>query len=96
MDDDCDGPSLDEIQFWRVPELKTFLRISGLKTTGRKADLQVLAYCSVQNRTPVKPDEVAEDRARLIQYAELLKVKGTKLPDPGLDWELKTYRAILP
>ncbi|KAI8511919.1 AP-5 complex subunit zeta-1 [Branchiostoma belcheri] len=32
---------------------------------------------------PIK--EIAEDRARSTQYAELLKVNGTKLPDPLLD-----------
>ncbi|KAI8502455.1 hypothetical protein Bbelb_200430 [Branchiostoma belcheri] len=33
----------------------------------------------------IQQDEIAEDRARSTQYAELLKVNGTKLSDPLLD-----------
>ncbi|XP_078655658.1 uncharacterized protein LOC144902231 [Branchiostoma floridae x Branchiostoma belcheri] len=85
MEVDDDGPSLEEIGHWKVPALKDFLRVRGLKTTGRKAELQALVYSAVQHRTPVKPDEIAEDRARSVQYAELLKVDGKKLPDPLSD-----------
>ena len=80
-----DGPSLEHIQFLCVPELKTFLRPRGLKTKGKKAELQALAYSAVQSRTPIQPNEIAEDRARSVQYAELLEVKGEKLPDPLSD-----------
>ncbi|KAI8480697.1 hypothetical protein Bbelb_415900 [Branchiostoma belcheri] len=88
MEDEADGPSLEEIGHWKVPALKVFLRERGLKTTGswRKAELRAsLAYSAVQLGIPVKQDEIAEDRARSTQYAELLKVNGTKLPDPLLD-----------
>ncbi|KAI8486387.1 hypothetical protein Bbelb_164110 [Branchiostoma belcheri] len=73
---------------WKVPALKVFLRERGLKTTGswRKAELRAsLAYSAVQLGIPVKQDETAEDRARSTHYSELLKVNGTKLPDPLLD-----------
>ncbi|KAI8502471.1 hypothetical protein Bbelb_200590 [Branchiostoma belcheri] len=65
MEDEADGPSLEEIGHWKMPALKDFLRVRGLKTTGRKAaELQALAYSAVQLGTPVKPNEIAEDRAR--------------------------------
>ncbi|KAI8510399.1 hypothetical protein Bbelb_113150 [Branchiostoma belcheri] len=64
MEDEADGPSLEEIGHWKVPALKVFLRERGLKTTGswRKAELRAsLAYSAVQQ------DEIAEDRARSTQ-----------------------------
>ncbi|KAI8491852.1 hypothetical protein Bbelb_302250 [Branchiostoma belcheri] len=67
-----------------IIQSNTFL-IRGLKTTGRKAELRALAYSAVQFGIPVKQDEIAEDRARSTQYAELLKVNDTKLPDALLD-----------
>ncbi|KAI8500787.1 hypothetical protein Bbelb_216050 [Branchiostoma belcheri] len=39
---------------------------------------------AVQLGILVKQDEIAEDRARSTQYVELLKVNGTKLPNPLL------------
>ncbi|XP_078661228.1 uncharacterized protein LOC144905429 [Branchiostoma floridae x Branchiostoma belcheri] len=88
MDDkDYGGHSLEEIGHWKVPALKAFLSVRGLKTSGKKADLQALAYSAVQLRIPENPDAVEEDRARSVEYAELLKIKdkGIKLPDPLVD-----------
>ncbi|KAI8483136.1 hypothetical protein Bbelb_391550 [Branchiostoma belcheri] len=73
MEDKADGPSFEEIGHWKVPALKAFLRERGLKTTGRKAELQALAYSAVQLGIPVKQDEITEDSARSTQYAKLLK-----------------------
>lgn len=42
-------------------------------------------YGTVQIGIKVKPDEIAEDRARSEQYAELLNANGRKLPDPLVD-----------
>lgn len=85
MDEDTSGPSLEEIQLWKVPALKDFLRVRGLKTTGRKAELQALVYSTVQFGVAVKPNEIEEDRSRSLQYAALLQYDGTNLPDPLVD-----------
>ncbi|CAH1266690.1 Hypp3518 [Branchiostoma lanceolatum] len=84
MDEETNGPSLGEIKRWTVPALRDFLRVRGLKTTGLKDDLISLVNAAVLLRYPIKPDEIAEDRRRSAEYAELLIVKGTstKLPDP--------------
>ena len=39
---------------WKVPELKEFLRIRGLKTTGTKDELTALSFGAEQLSVPVK------------------------------------------
>ena len=39
MDENTSDVSLEEIQHWNVRALKDFLRIRGLKTSARKAEL---------------------------------------------------------
>ena len=36
--------TLDDFRRWKVPELKEFLRIRGLKTTGTEDELTALAF----------------------------------------------------
>ena len=50
MDENMSDVSLEEIQHchWNVRALKDFLGIRGLKTSGRKAELQALVYGAVQ------------------------------------------------
>ena len=79
MDENTSDVSLEEIQHWNVRALKDFLRIRGLKTSGRKAELQALVYSAVQLGYEVKPDELAEETARSAQYAELLRCNGRKV-----------------
>ena len=46
--------TLDDFRRWKVPELKEFLRIRGLKTTGTKDELTALAFGAEQLSVPVK------------------------------------------
>lgn len=82
MDKDVTELTLDEIKHWTVTALKDFLRVRGIKTTGRKEALVALVYSCTQLRVDVKPDEIEEDRQRSEQYAELLQIKGQRIPDP--------------
>ena len=74
--------SLEQIQQLNVKQLQAFLRERGLKTVGRKAELQALAFSAVQLGYKVKQTEVEEDRLRSDQYAELLNIEGKRIPDP--------------
>ena len=74
--------SLEQIQQFTVKQLQTFLRERGLKTVGRKAELQALAYSAVELGYKVKQTEVEEDRLRSEQYAELLNIDGKKFQTP--------------
>lgn len=85
MDGNASDLTLEEIRHWNVNALKDFLRIRGLKTRGLKAELQALVYSAVQFGYEVKPSEVEEDRSRSASYAELLNIKGKRIPDPLVD-----------
>ena len=77
--------SLDDFKRWKVPELKTFLRNRGLKTSGTKEELTALAYGAEQCSIPLKITAKEEAMARAEQYYSLLKINGEQLPDPFVD-----------
>ena len=74
--------TLDDFRRWKVPELKEFLRIRGLKTTGTKDELTALAFGAEQLSVPVKLTAEEEIIQKKKQYQSLLNVNGEQLPDP--------------
>ena len=74
--------TLDDFRRWKVPELKEFLRIRGLKTTGTKDELTALAFGAEQLSVPVKLTAEEEIIQKKRQYQSLLNVNGEQLPDP--------------
>ena len=74
--------TLDDFRRWKVPELKEFLRIHGLKTTGTKDELTALAFGAEQLSVPVKLTAEEEIIQKKKQYQSLLNVNGEQLPDP--------------
>ena len=74
--------TLDDFRRRQVPELKEFLRIHGLKTTGTKDELTALAFGAEQLSVPVKLTAEEEIIQKKKQYQSLLNVNGEQLPDP--------------
>ena len=74
--------TLDDFRRWKVLELKEFLRIRGLKTTGTKDELTALAFGTKQLSVPVKLTTEEEIIQKKKQYQSLLNVNGEQLPDP--------------
>ena len=74
--------TLDDFRRWKVPELKEFLRIHGLKTTGTKDELTALAFGVEQLSVPVKLTAEEEIIKKKKQYQSLLNVNVEQLPDP--------------
>ena len=77
MDGESNQLTWDELGTWTVKSLKDYLRIRGLKTTGKKAELIALVYSASQLGVQEKPDEVEEDRTR--SYRELLNINKSLL-----------------
>lgn len=63
-------------------ELKTFLRLRGLRVSGSKPVLVARAFCAIENKIPImKTAEEVEGEIEQ-EYSEKLKVEGITLPDP--------------
>lgn len=77
--------SLDDFKRWKVPELKSFLRNRGLKTTGTKEELTALAFGAEQFSVPLKLTAKQEGMAKAKQYKVLLHCRGRQLPDPFVE-----------
>ncbi|KAJ8018736.1 hypothetical protein HOLleu_43108 [Holothuria leucospilota] len=73
--------SLDETEHWTVQALRDFLRVRGLKTTGRKKELQSL-YSAINMEVSIQMNKVEEDELRCKLYSESLIVDGNRIPDP--------------
>ena len=75
---------MDMVCQMRVEELKSFLKLRGLKTTGRKDELIARVFVAQENNVALIKDavEVEEDLKRA--YEDKLKLEGrsTPLPDP--------------
>ena len=71
--------TLDNFRRWKVPELKQFLRIHGLKTTGTKDELTTLAFGAEQLSVPVPVGR--GNHTEKNQYQSLLHANGEQLPD---------------
>ena len=79
--------TLDDFRRWKVPQLKTFLRNRGLKTTASKDELAALASSAEQLSAPVKLTAEEEIIQKKKQYQSLLNVIGEQLPDPFTELE---------
>ena len=72
----------DLISKMKAEELKTFLRLRGLKVRGKKEELVARVFVAAENDVPVLRTaqevqaEITED------YASKLRVEGALLPDP--------------
>jgi len=74
--------NLDIIRLWKVKPLQDFLRVRGVKTTGRKEELVALVYaCHVMDIAP-KPSTDDNMKTLAAEYADLLLVDGIRVLDP--------------
>ena len=73
---------LDLISKMKVDELKNFLRLRGLKVSGRKADLVARVFVAAENNVPVvkTAEEVEKEIAK--EYSDKLILGEEVIPDP--------------
>ena len=66
----------------KTDELKSFLRLRGLRVTERKQELVVRAFIALENDVPIVPtaEEVETELAR--EYGAKMRVTGEEIPDP--------------
>ena len=66
----------------KVQELKDFLRLRGLKVSGKKAELVARAFVAVENKVKtVKTAEEVQEEIRL-EYEHKLVFGDESFPDP--------------
>ena len=59
MDENTSDVFIEEIQHWNVRALKDFLRIRGLKTSGRKAELRmIVGFINLHSYTTVETGNI--------------------------------------
>ena len=66
----------------KVEELKTFLRLRGLKVSGKKQELVARVFIAIENGIEVLPTALEMEKQLSADYAEKLQIDGTILPDP--------------
>ena len=73
---------IDMLSKMRVDELKGFLRLRGLKISGRKEELVARVFVAVENNVQIvrTAEQVETDIAR--EYARKLVIEGESIPDP--------------
>lgn len=73
---------LTRISGLKVEELKNFLRLRGLKVTGKKEELVARVFVAVENDVPLlkTAEEVEQEIAK--EYETKLFVQGKRIPDP--------------
>ena len=73
---------IELIKGMKVQELKDFLRLRGLKVSGKKAELIARAFVAVENKVKtVKTAEEVQEDIRL-EYEHNLVFGGESFPDP--------------
>ena len=73
---------IELIKGMKVQELKDFLRLRGLKVSGKKAELVARAFVAVENKVKtVKTAEEVQKEIRL-EYEQKLVFGGESFPDP--------------
>jgi hypothetical protein len=66
----------------KVEELKSYLRLRGLKISGKKEILAARVYCAMENNVmPIKTAEEVEHDINT-DYKKKLFINGVELPDP--------------
>ena len=73
---------LDMISAMKVEELKNFLRLRGLKLSGRKQELAARVFVAIENNVPIvkTAEEVESEIAN--DYKAKLIIGDDQLPDP--------------
>ena len=63
---------IELIKSMKVQELKDFLRLRGLKVSGKKAELVARAFVAVENKVKtVKTAEEVQEEIRSVSYTHL-------------------------
>ena len=72
----------DMISSMKVEELKDYLRLRGLKTSGRRIELVARVFAASESDVPIlkSPQEIEKDLKE--EYEKKLVVGDIKLPDP--------------
>lgn len=82
----------DTISKMKVPELKTFLKLRGLKVSGRKCELIARVFSAVENNVQVvkTAEEVEHELSK--EYISKLTIDDIQIPDPfklETGWEIE-------
>lgn len=78
--------SFDDFNLWKKDRLQVFLKVRGIPTTGKKAELVALAYGASFFDIPKTLTPKEEEKSRSDRYRVLLTVvDGKVLPDPFTD-----------
>ena len=73
---------LDRISGLKVEQLKNFLRLRGLKVSGRKEELVARVFVAIQNDVPLQKTAEEVDQDIATEYETKLFVQGTRIPYP--------------
>ena len=75
--------TFDEVQTWRVPALKNYCRLRGLKVSGRKEELVARVFAASEMKIQVQPTAEERIATTTTEKARLLELEdGARLPDP--------------
>ena len=66
----------------KVEELKTFLRLRGLKVSGKKQELVARVFITIESGIEVLPTALEMEKQLSAEYAEKFQIDGTIIPDP--------------
>ena len=74
---------LEIISSMKVDELKNFLRLRGLRVTGRKNELVARVFVALENNVPIVKTAVEAEKELSVCYRDKLKLEDSSfLPDP--------------
>ncbi len=73
---------IDMVAGMKVDELKAFLRLRGLKTSGKKQELVARVFVAIENKVEVIPTAQQIEKQLSNDYMAKLKIEGTTIPDP--------------
>ena len=76
----------DFIESLKVEELKNFLKLRGLKVSGRKKELIARVFCAQEMNVPVVKSAVEVEAELKEQYEMKLVIDNKSLTDP---WKLE-------
>ena len=72
----------DMISNMKVDELKSFLKLRGLKTSGRKEELIARVFIAFENDVPLVKTAVEVEEDLKETYFKKLKIDDRNIPDP--------------
>jgi len=74
---------LEMISTMKVEELKDFLRLRGLKVTGKKNELIARVFVALENDVPIVKTAEEVEKEMATSYQDKLKLEdGVIVPDP--------------